>query len=112
MTLHVDLALLTLAVGTLLPAVTAFVTHRFATAIVKTAILALLSLLTAAGETAVTNGGDFDAGAFLTTAVVQLILGIAVHYQIMKPAGLTGSAGAIARAVPGGLGEPREPYEV
>jgi hypothetical protein len=111
-TLHLSLPLLTLVVGSALPSLTALVTNRFATSTMKTAILAALSLLTAAGEQAVTDGGDFDVAHFLAVALVQFILAVAVHYQVTKPAGLTGGNGAIARAIPGGIGAPTKPFEV
>jgi hypothetical protein len=111
-TLHLGLPLLTLVVGSVLPALTALVTNRFASSTVKTLVLAVLSVVTAAAEQAVANGGDIDVAAFATTALVQFILAVAVHHQVTKPVGLTGGDGAIARAIPGGLGAPTEPFEV
>jgi hypothetical protein len=112
MTIHLALPLLTLLVGTLLPAVTALVTDRFASTAWKTGVLAVLALLASAGQQAITNGGDFDVAGFVGTAVAQLVVAIATHYTVLKPAGLTGTNGAIARRFPLGIGASRDGLEV
>jgi hypothetical protein len=104
MQIQIDLTVLSVLTSLVLPAAVAAVTDRFAASWVKTTALAVLSLLAAAAQTAYSDGGSFDLAGFLGTALAQVILAIAVHFQVLKPLGLTGSAGFIARMLPGGLG--------
>lgn len=93
-----------LAVGAVLPNVTALATARLATSRYKTLVLAVLSVLAGAGQQVLNAHGTFvpktlalwSAGTFMTSVVA--------HYGLFKPLGVTGSAGTLARTLPSGLG--------
>lgn len=91
-------------IGTVLPAVTAFVTQRFATGAVKSLTLLALSLISGGAASLVATDGDFELKAAIIGFFVTFVTGVASHFGLLKPVGLTGTDGAIARSVPGGLG--------
>jgi hypothetical protein len=91
-------------IGTILPAATAFVTNRFASGAVKSLTLLALSLITGGATSVAATGGTFELKAAVVGFFVTFVTGVATHYGLLKPNGVTGSDGAIARAVPGGIG--------
>lgn len=99
---------LTLLVSVVLPALVALVTKRMASSGVKAVVLALLAALVGFLSEllhAMVTALSFDVGTVLLTWLTSFIVAVAAHYGLLKPTGLTGSQGAIARAVPGGIGE-------
>lgn len=99
--------LLTLLVSVVLPALVALVTKRLASpglkAVVLAALAALLGFLSELLD-ALVHAGAFDVAAAIVWWVTAFVVAVAVHYGLLKPGGITGSQGAIATAVPGGLG--------
>lgn len=99
--------LLTLLVSVVLPALVALVTRRMASSGLKATVLALLAAVLGFGSElldALTQGGVFDVGAGVYAWVTAFVIAVAAHYGLLKPTGVTGSQGAIASAIPGGLG--------
>jgi hypothetical protein len=95
-------------VNVLLPILVALVTARLADGHVKA--LALLALSAASGFLAswldALNGSTaFDWSQAGFTVVTGFVVAVAAHFGLWKPAGVTGSSGAVASAVPGGLGD-------
>lgn len=91
-------------IGTVLPAVTALVTARFASSAVKALVLVLLSVVAGALVQIQASGGTFDLVDTLVSVFMTFVTASAAHYALLKPIAVTGSNGAIARAVPGGVG--------
>jgi len=55
-------------------------------------------------------GGEFAAmnwNGTLSDALTVFLVGVGFHYGLLKPLGATGTDGAIATAVPGGVGADR-----
>lgn len=99
--------LLTLLVSVVLPAVVALITQRMASSGLKATVLALLAAVTGLSSellNALVHDKPFDLGTALIAWLTSFVIAVAVHYGLLKPAGLTGSQGAIAKSVPGGLG--------
>jgi len=101
---HVDPGLLNVLLAFVLPAAVAVITKRHADDAFKSLVLAGLSLLAVGIQTAIDLGGDFDVKGFLWTSFVQFVYAVAAHYGLLKPTRVTGQNGAIALAVPGGVG--------
>jgi hypothetical protein len=95
---------LTFLIGTILPAVVAFVTQRFASGSVKALTLLALSLVTGWATSLGATGGEFELKAALVGFMVAFVSGTASHFGLLKPIGATGADGAIAKAVPAGIG--------
>lgn len=95
---------LTFLVATVLPALVALVSSRVASSSVKGVLLALLSAVAGWLTSLQLTGGAFEVEAALSSVFVTFITAVSVHYGLLKPAGVTGSSGAIQRAVPGGVG--------
>lgn len=104
----IDLNWLTLLLGTGLPIVTGLVTARVAHPGLKATVLALLSALGGVGSELYSVGGDtavFDWSASAANAVTVFLIGVGMHYGLLRPAGVTGSDGAVQTgALSGGLG--------
>lgn len=100
--------LLTLLVSVGLPALVALVTQRMASSGLKATVLAALAAVTGLASElldALVHHTAFDVGAALIAWLTAFVIAVAVHYGLLKPAGVTGSQGAIAQAVPGGIGQ-------
>jgi hypothetical protein len=95
---------LTFIIGTVLPAVVALVTSRFADSAVKAGVLVLLSVVGGVLVQIQASGGTFDLVETLVAVFMTFVTAAASHFALLKPVGVTGSEGAIARSVPGGLG--------
>lgn len=100
-----DVLIISSLVGAVLPAVVALLAHVKASKQVKALVLLVLS--TAAGivvpALSLPRLSWTSVGLSVLTAEVTAI---ASHFGLLKPAGLTGSAGVIARNVPAGVGKP------
>ena len=96
---------LTFAVATVLPALVALVTSKFASSKFKGVVLAALSALTGVVTSLQATDGALDLKVAFTSFVITFVTAVAVHYGLLKPVGLTGSNGAVANAVPSGLGK-------
>jgi hypothetical protein len=98
------LDLVNLLLAAVLPMVTALVTARFANSSVKALTLAVLTIITTALQQVFNDDGEFFWRAFLITAAVQFTVSVGLHFGLLKPTGVTGGTGAIAGAVPAGIG--------
>lgn len=101
--------LLTLLVSVVLPAAVALVTQRLASSGVKALMLAFLAAVTGFLSElldALVTALPFDLGAALMSWLTVFIVAVASHYGLLKPTGVTGTDGALARAVPAGVGKP------
>jgi hypothetical protein len=103
----IDPTYLDIALAVVLPMVVALVTKQLADSWVKAVVLLLLSALTAAGSDMLAHGGTFTLGPTLGNFVLTFIIAVGMHYGLLKPTGITGSNGAIAKVFPGGLGRAR-----
>lgn len=107
--------ILTLLVSVVLPILVALVTQRLASPAVKAAILAFLAaLLGFCSELldALTSHTAYNLGPALLTWLTSFLIAVAMHFGLWKPVGVTGATGAVATAVPAGVGgkhELREP---
>lgn len=103
-----DLNWLTLVLGTVLPILTGLATSRVAHPGLKAAVLAALSALGGIGNELYSVGGDtaaFDWSASLANAVTVFLIGVGMHYGLLKPIKVTGSDGAVQTGpLEGGLG--------
>lgn len=99
---------LTFAIGTVLPALVAFITARWASSALKAIALAGLSVLTGVLVSIQASGGEFDWRDTLVTAFMTFSAAVFMHFGLLKPIGVTGEDGVIARAVPGGLGRSQD----
>lgn len=99
----VDLALLAFVGGTLVPALVALVARRRAHPAVKGGLNFVLAL--AAGLVAAAQAADGVVSKEGAVAVLfSVVTAQAMHLGLLKPFGITGANGAIAKAVPGGIG--------
>lgn len=89
------LLLLNVAVGTVLPALVGFVTHRHAPAQVKSLLLLALSAVSAV-LTASIQQGSFHYKAVLVSFATTFFAGVGAHFGLLKPAGVTGESGAVS----------------
>jgi hypothetical protein len=99
--------LLTLLVSLVLPLLVAVVTTRLASPGLKAVVLAFLAALTGFGSElldALVNHTAYDVGAAVFAWTYSFILAVVAHFGALKPAGVTGSRGAVANALPGGIG--------
>lgn len=101
---NIDLNWLNVIGSVVLPTLVALVTKRIASAGLKSLVLALLSVVSGLVQELVLANGVFEWRSFAANAFTQFVLAVVVHYGLMKPLGVTGSSGAIAQAVPGGVG--------
>lgn len=102
----IDAYWLNFALGVVLPAAVALVTKANASSALKAWLLVGLSTLTAV---LTQFAGGFTLSEFVTAFAVTFITAICAHYGLLKPTHVTGSDGAVANAVPGGLGKEYEP---
>lgn len=101
--------ILTLVVSIVLPVLVALVTRYNAHPGVKAVALALMAAVVGFLSElldAVHSGHPYDAGAGALTWLGSFIVAVAVHYGLWKPTGITGSGGAVASALPAGVGAP------
>lgn len=95
---------LTFLIATALPAVVALVTRRLASSSTKAIVLALLAAVTGWLTSLQATGGEFEVKAAVVSIIVTFVTAVASHYGLLKPTGVTGSNGAVAKKVPGGIG--------
>ncbi len=89
-----DISVLTLIVGTLLPILVALVTTRVTSSAIKAWLLTAFTLISTVLQAllaATVAGIPFELGAILFAAVQQFIVSIAIYYGLWKPTGIAGS---------------------
>ena len=106
MKIHVDLLYLNFLVSTALPALTAFITHRYAGKGFKAVILVVLSLAGGVANEMIQQGGNFSLTQSGIWAVITFMSAAVLHSGLLKPLGVTGSEGLIAKTFSRGLGKP------
>lgn len=102
-----DVQLLGLLVSVVLPALVALLTKRMASSALKSVTLLALAAVLGFGTEllhAAQVGASFDVRAGLMSWLTSFVVAVVAHYGVLKPGGVTGSQGAIAAKVPGGLG--------
>lgn len=95
---------LTFLVATVLPALTALVTKRFAPGSTKALVLTALSVIAGWLTSLQATDGDFDLKAAVVGVFTTFVTAVATHYGLLEPLAVTGSEGVIQRSVPGGIG--------
>lgn len=100
-----NVLLLNSAIGVVLPLLVALITHWNASGAVKSLLLALLSAI-AGVITPEVVGANTDWRKMLLSVISVFGTSVLAHYGVLKPAGVTGSAGVIQRNVQGGIGAP------
>lgn len=95
---------LNLFLAVVLPMVTALVTKRVAPSWVKSVVLILLTVVASTVQTWVQAGGEFEVQATILNFVITFVTAVATHFGFLKPAQVTGTDGAIAKAIPAGIG--------
>lgn len=104
----IDLNWLLVVSATVLPMLVALVTSKVANAGLKATVLAGLSAAAGLLNELYTVGGDtaaYDWNSGLANAVTVFLVGVGLHYGLLKPIGVTGGDGSIANSVPNGLGK-------
>ena len=96
---------LTFAVATVLPALVALVTKKCSSSAFKGVALAALSAVAGIATSVQVAGGVFEWKTALTSFIITFVTATSTHYGLLKPTGVTGRDGALADAVPGGLGK-------
>lgn len=89
-----DVSVLTLIVGTLLPILVALVTTRVTSSAIKAWLLAAFTLISTVLQSLLAStvaGIPFELSAILLTAFTQFIISVAIYYGLWKPTGIAGS---------------------
>lgn len=90
-----DVSVLTLIIGTVLPLLVGLVTTRTTSSAVKAWLLATLTLVTVVLQAlllATQSGVQFELQPILITAVTQFIISVGTYYGLLKPTGIAGAA--------------------
>ncbi len=96
-----------LITGIILPFLVDLVTKRFANPPVKASLLLVLSLASGIVNewvNAAQTDTAYNLGQAITVALLSLIAGVSTLFGLSKPLGISGSDGAIQKALPGGVG--------
>lgn len=110
--MHVDkpvmvtlpLDILNLVLAAVLPVLTALVTARFASGAIKTLVLIVLTVIATALQGVFNDGGMLPVREFIIATTLQFLLSVGFHFGLLKPVNITGAGGAVASAVPQGIG--------
>lgn len=95
-TLTSNLELLSLAVGVVLSALTALVTHEKAPAALKATVLLALSAASSVILPA-TQSGEFHWKPVLLTWATTFFIAVGTHFGFLKPIGVTGDRGVLSQ---------------
>lgn len=79
------------------PMVTGFVTKRFADSSTKTMVLIVVTVIL---QTLTEIGQSFNLGELLTKVFMAFFIAVGLHYQLLKPLGVTGSQGVVNKILP------------
>jgi uncharacterized membrane protein len=101
---EVDVNWLNIAGSVVLPILTGLVTKRLASSGLKALVLVILSVISGLIQQLVLADGRFETEDFLTSAFVQFLMAVGIHYGLTKPLGVTGTNGVVQQSVPGGVG--------
>jgi hypothetical protein len=104
----IDLNWLMLLSGVLLPMLVALATAQVANSGVKALVLAVLAAVSGLANELYSVGGDlgaYDWNSGLANAVTTFLVGVGLHYGLLKPLNITGRTGVIQDSVPAGVGD-------
>ena len=102
---------LTFLVATILPAIVAFVTKRFAASQWGAVVLLFLSVISGwLTSLYAVPDHSFDPKTAAIAIVTTFVTAVATHFGLLKPVKITGSEGVIQKAIPAGVGS--EPSSV
>jgi hypothetical protein len=104
MNITVDAVWLDLVMGTVLPIVVAIVKRRYGRVWVGAVLLAVLAAAEAVLREVMGANGRFDIKPVLIHFFLTFISGVAMHFGLLKPVGVTGDEGAVQRVIPAGIG--------
>jgi hypothetical protein len=94
---------LTFILSVAAPMIAGLVTKRFADSATKRNVLILIVVLTSVLQEL---GGTFQLGEFAVKAFMGFFLAAGLHYQLLKPVGVTGTQGVITKILPdAGIGK-------
>lgn len=102
----VPLDVLNLVLAAVLPVVTALITARFANSSIKTIVLVALTVLATSLQEVFADNGELFWRPFIMTTVLQFLMSVGFHFGLLKPGGITGASGVVAKSVPTGVGGP------
>lgn len=103
----IGLSWLGILMALILPMLVALVTNNVASSAVKAVTLAFLAALTGLGQELIDAGGiltGFDWATAASNMVWTFLLGVGLHFGLLKPIGVTAKDGLIQRSVPAGIG--------
>jgi hypothetical protein len=96
---------LTFLIATILPAIVAFVTKRFADSVYGAITLLFLSVISGwLTSLNATPDHSFDLKTAFIAIVTTFITAVVTHFGLLKPARITGSGGVVQKAQPAGIG--------
>lgn len=114
MSLHVNLLYVNFVVSTVLPMLTALVTKQTASRKFKALTLVAFSVVGGIGNALIQGGGNFSFDQAGIWSIITFAVAAIMHAGLLKPLGVTGTAGFLAARFPGGLGQdralPRRPW--
>lgn len=84
----IDVGILTIVVGSLLPILVGIVTKKVESSGLKASLLLFLSALSGLAATAI-NGGGIISSQTLVAAVVAYVVAVASHFGFYSPSGIT-----------------------
>lgn len=106
MIVTIDEMWLTFVVSVLLPMVTALITKRWAHNYIAPIILLLLSVVSGWLTSLYATNGTFDLKTAGISVFMSFVTAVGFHFGLLKPVGITGTDGAILKAIPGGIDGP------
>lgn len=86
--------------GLVLPMLVALVTNNVANAAVKAVVLAVLAAISGIVQALIAVGGDLtvmDWNGAMSAAVTTFLIGVGMHFGLLKPVGLTGKDSVLGR---------------
>lgn len=103
-TIHLDVSTLQWLVYAALPWLVDFVSRRFASGRLKSALLTVFAVVAVVLQEGLQHGGDFDLPSLLGKFVTALVTAYVTHQYVWKPLMVTGDNGVIQKSVPAGFG--------
>lgn len=107
----IPLDILNLVLAAILPVLTAVVTARFASGVLKTMVLVMLTVIAQALQGVFDDDGQLPVRAFIIATTLQFLLSVGFHFGLLKPTGVTGADGFVAGSLPQGIGGSAERAE-
>lgn len=86
--LEIDPAVLSIALGTVLPILVGIITKQFRSGAVKSSLLALLSAVSGAATVAINDGGVLTKETIIAAAITW-VTAVATYVGFLKPSGVS-----------------------